>query len=131
MTARTAVQPGSAGKEVLLVQYLHAEDETQATLEVSLIDLPEGTDLATYLSAPAYSAGSWKQTGSPQFLEVGGRPATRYRLTAREGGTPMAREVTTVQQGGRVYLFTVLFAPQDNASLEQANRAIHSIVWTK
>jgi hypothetical protein len=131
MTARTTVPPGPAKSEVLLVQYLHAEGDTQANLEVSLIDLPEDTNLAAYLSSPAYSAGNWRQVGSSQFLEVAGRSAMRYRFTALGGGKPLAREVTIFRQGQRVYLFTILFAPQDNTALEQANRAVRSLVWTK
>src|SRR5689334_537493 len=50
MSARANVPPGPVEKERLLVQYRRASGESQATLEVSMMDLPEDADLAAYLS---------------------------------------------------------------------------------
>jgi hypothetical protein len=131
MAARANVPPGPVEKERLLVQYRRANSDTQATLEVSLADLPEENDLAAYLSGPSFSARHWKQSGSRETLEAGGVSGTRFRFLTRIGGAEMAREVTAFRRGGRVYFFTVLFSPNDATAPEQVRRAIGSIVWTK
>jgi hypothetical protein len=131
MTARGNVPSGPLDKECLLVQYLSADADPKASLDVSRVDLPEDANLAEYLSRPAYSASNWKASGKPESLEVGGRTGLRYRFTARISGAEMIREATVFRQERRVYLFSLLYSPRDNAALEQARRAIHSLVWTK
>src|SRR6185437_1187605 len=131
MAARANVPSGPVEKERLLVQYRRANSDKQATLEVSLADLPEETDLAKYLSGPSFSADHWTQSGSPKTLEAGEVRGTRFRFRARVRGAEMAREVTAFRRGGRVYFFTVLFSPNDATAPEQVRRAIGSIVWTK
>jgi hypothetical protein len=131
MAAGGNVLSGPLDKEWLLVQYRRAAGDTQATLEVSAADMPEDANLADYLSGPSFSATHWKQSGSLEKVEAGGRPATRYRFTARVNRSELGKEVTVFRRGGRVYLFTLLFAPADATAPEQVRRAISRLVWTK
>lgn len=131
MAGRGNVPPGQLNKECLLVQYRRATGDAQATLEVSAADLPENADLADYLSGPSFSASHWTQAGSPEKLEAGDRPGTRYRFTATVGRAKLGKEVTAFRCGGRVYFFTLLFSPSDATAPEQGRRAISRLVWTK
>jgi hypothetical protein len=131
MAARGNVPPGPLDKEGLLVQYRRTAGDHQATLEVSVADLPEDADLAAYLSRPSFSASHWKQLGSAEKLEAGGRPCTRYRFTARVNGAELAKEATVFRREGRVYFFKLLYAPSDATAPEQVRRAIGHLVWTK
>jgi hypothetical protein len=131
MSARSSVPSGPLEKEEVLVQYHRVEADREAMLEVSMADLPEETDLAKYLSNPTFSRSDWKLSGSPKGTEAGGRTGTRYRFVSRGKGGELVREVTAFRHGERVYFFTVLYPPKDTSALEQANRAIHSLVWTK
>lgn len=131
MAARANVPPGPVEKERLLVQYRRASGESNATLEVSLVDLPEQTDLATYLSRPSYSARHWEQSGQAESMEAGGMTGTRFRLRASIEGKELAKEVTAFRRGGRVYFFTLLYPPKDTAASEQVRRAIAHLEWTK
>jgi hypothetical protein len=131
MTAKADVPDGPVDKERLLVQYRRAGADKPATLEVSLADLPESTDLTAYLSGPSFSASRWKPSGTPESLEIHGVNGTRFRFTARVEGTKLAKEATVFRRLGHVYFFTLLFAPDDATAPEQAHRAIGRIVWTK
>lgn len=131
MAARATVPPGPLDKERLLVQYRRTIGDTQATLEVSLADIPEDADLAEYLSGPSFSASRWKPSAAAESLEAGGRTGSRYRFTARVNGAELAKEVTAFRRDGRVYFFTLLYSPQDATAPEQVRRAIGRLVWTK
>jgi hypothetical protein len=131
MAARGSVPPGPVEKERLLVQYRRVHGDSQATLEVSLMDLPEDTDSAAYLSGPSFSARHWKLMGRPESMEVGGVPGTRFRFTAPVNGAELGKEITAVRRGGRIYFFTVLFSPKDATAPEQVRRSIGRLVWTK
>lgn len=131
MAARGNLPPGALDKERLLVQYRRAESDSQATLEVSAADLPEDANLADYLSGPSFSATHWDRSGSPEKLEAGGQPGTRYRFTALINRAKLAKEVTVFRRGERVYFFTLLFAPADATAPEQIHRALGRLVWTK
>ena len=131
MAAREETPPGRVDKERLLVQYRRSSAEREAILEVSLVDLPESTDLAVYLCGPSFSASRWKPSGPTQSLEINRAAGTRWRFTARVHGSELVKEVTAFRREGRVYFFTVLFAPTDTTAPEQVRRAIGRIVWTK
>ena len=131
MAARSNVPPGPVEKERLLVQFRRVVGDKQATLEVSLADLSEDTDLTAYLRGPAFSASHWDQAGSPESLEAGGRAGERYRFTARVNSMRLAREVTVFRRGGRVYFFTLLYSPDDATAPEQVHRSEGRIVWTR
>lgn len=131
MAARSVVPPGRVKKESLLVQYRRTTDKNQATLEVSLADLSEDTDLTAYLSAPSFTATRWDLIGTPQTLDAGGREGKRYRFGGDIHGGRIDREVTVFRRGGRVYFFTLLHSPGDTSALEQVHRAIGHLVWTR
>src|SRR5579871_947279 len=82
MSARASVPPRPLDKERLLDQYRRTRGDNLATLDVSVMDLPEDTDMVNYLSTPAFSARQWKQTGQAESMEIGGAQGTRYRFNA-------------------------------------------------
>lgn len=131
MAARANVPPGPIQKERLLVQYRRASGESNATLEVSLMDAPEDTDLASYLSHPSYSARHWNPLGKSESVEAGGMSGTRFRFRAAVEGKELAKEVTAFRRGGRVYFFTLLYPPKDAEAAEQVRRSIGRLEWTK
>jgi hypothetical protein len=131
MSARANVPSGPLEKERLLVQYRRTGGDNLATLEVSVMDLPEDTDMVKYLSAPSFSAHQWKQTGKAESMEAGGAQGTRFRFRAPIKGGELAKEVTVFRRGGRVYFFTVLFSPKDAPAAEQVRRSLGSLVWSK
>jgi hypothetical protein len=131
MAARANLPPGPIEKERLLVQYRRLKSGPPATLEVSVAELPESTNLTEYLSGPSFSASRWKPSGEPVPLEAGGVRGTRYRFTPSVGKTDMVKEVTAFRRGGRVYFFTALSPPGDSSAPAQVRRAVESLVWTK
>ncbi len=132
MAARANLPPGPLEKERLLVQYRRViSGQQSATLEVSVAELRESTDLAEYLSKPAFSASEWRPAGKSVPLEAGGAKGTRFRYTAWVDGSELVKEVTAFRRGARVYFFTVLYSPKDSSAPEQARRAVESLVWTK
>jgi hypothetical protein len=131
MTARANVPPGPAEKERTLVQYRRVSAEGNATLEISLIDLPEDADLAEYLSGPSYAVRHWNSLGKAESIEAGGASGKRFRFNGQANGSELSKEVTAFRRDGRVYFFTVLYPPKDAAAAEQARRSISGLVWTK
>jgi hypothetical protein len=131
IAARADVPPGPAETERMLVQYQHSAGEKPATFEVSLADLPEGTDLASHLAGPSFGAEHWDLSGPPEKVEVDGVAGTRYGFTARADRKALAREVTAFRRGGRVYFFTALASRDDTGAREQVRRAVGRIIWTK
>src|SRR5262245_25916538 len=57
--AKSDLPPGKANKEHLLVSYRRSSKP--ASLEVSLADVPESADLATYLAGPSFGAKQWRK----------------------------------------------------------------------
>ncbi|HTU88491.1 MAG TPA: hypothetical protein VMF69_00190 [Gemmataceae bacterium] len=131
MAARANVPPGPVNKERRLVQYRRSSGDFNAILEVSLMDLPEDTDLTAYLSRPSFSARHWEPSGQAESMEAGGVHGTRFRFSASIEGRKLAKEVTAFRRGGRVYFFTLLCPPKDAAAQEQSRRLIGGLVWTK
>jgi hypothetical protein len=131
MAARSNVPPGPVEKDRLLVQYRRVQGDSQATLEVSLMDRSEDTELTAYLSEPSFSVSRWEPQGEPEPLEAGGRTGTRYRFSGSMNKNEMAKEVTAFRRGGRVYFFTLLYAPEDATAPEQVHRVINRLEWTK
>ncbi len=129
MTARADVPPGRAEKERLLVQYRRREGGEVATLEVSLADLPAGTDLAAYLEGPAYDVEHWHRRGEAEAVDVGGVPAVRLAFIGRSEGKELAKEVTGFPRGSRTYFFTAVYFPGDASAPEQVRRAVASTIW--
>jgi hypothetical protein len=125
--ARADLPPGKIDHERLLVQYRRKEGKA-ATLEVSRVDLPASTDLATYLTAPAFGVNTWRFTVR-EALEVGGKPAERLLLTGRRGAEELTREVVAVRRDERVYLFTGIFASGDAAARSAVRRAVGRVLW--
>lgn len=131
MTARGNVPPGPVESNRILVTYRRVVGDSEATLEVSVMDLPEDTDLTAYLSRPSFAARHWEPRGQPESMEAGGRHGTRFRLRARVSGTELVKEVAAFRRGGRVYFFTLLYSPKDPTAPEQVRRSLGRLEWTK
>ncbi len=131
MIGRASPPSGRVEKECLLVQYRRSSGDSDAILEISLMDLPEDAELLEYLSTPSFSVRRWKLLGQPESIEAGGVSGTRFRFSGRADRSDLAKEVTTFRRGGRVYFFTILYSPKDAAAVEQVRRSINGLMWTK
>jgi len=131
MTAKGNVPPGPVEKETILVQYRLHSGASSATLEISLMDLPEDAALADYLSRPSYSVRRWSLLGKAESIEAGGVSGKRFRFKGKADSFELIKEVTVFRRGGRDYFFIVLHSPKDTAAPEQARRSINRLVWTK
>lgn len=127
--AKSDAQPVKLERERLLVQYQRFTAEKGATFEVTLADLPESTDLGTYLTGPSYGVKKWVVSGKATQLEVGGIPATRFIYRGKVSGVDMTKETVVFRRGGRVYFFHGLFGPTDAKARDQVRRAVESTIW--
>jgi hypothetical protein len=127
--ARADLPAGPVKKEHLLVRYMHTGPGKRAVLEVSLADLPESTELSTYLAGPSYGTKQWRRTAPVGSLEGKGPSAVRLIFMANVGEAEMTKEVVAYRRGGRVYLFTGLFAAGDSKAREEIRRAVDSTDW--
>jgi hypothetical protein len=121
--------PGRADKERLLVNYQNTGAGKPAFLEVTLVDLPESTDLAAYLAGPSYGSEFWRQKPPPQPLDLGAAHGVRYVYTSRVGKDDLTKEVVVVRRGERVYFFIAIFATGDTDTREQIRKAVGSLIW--
>ena len=126
--ARAEVPPGRYEKPELLVAYTRGADRP-AELEVSLADLPEGTDLQKFLTAPAPVGVRWQAKGPPEAVTVNGVPGTRFTLAGGSGKGAQTREVVAFRRGGRVYFFAGTFPAGDRATRDEIRRSVNSTVW--
>jgi hypothetical protein len=126
--ARAELPPGRYEKPELLVAYTRVTDRP-AGLEVSLTDLPEGTDLQKFLTATPSEGVRWQAKGPPESLTINGVPATRFTLTGGSGKGAQAKEVVAFRRGGRVFFFAGTFPTGDRATRDEIRRAVNSVVW--
>jgi hypothetical protein len=129
--ARTDAPPGKYPRDLLLVEYKHFAGGKGAMLQVSLADLPEATDLSTFLASPSFGVKEWKRAGSEEPLEVGGVSGVRLAFTGRLARQEMTREVVAFRRGERVYFFTGFFPRGDTEARDQIRRAVASTLWKK
>jgi hypothetical protein len=127
--AKADLPAGPVERERLLVRYMPPLSARGSTLEVSLADLPDSTELADYLSGPSLGVKQWKPLGKVETVEVNGKPATRVAFSGRVGKDQLLKEVTAFRRGGRVYFFTALVPKGDNKSRETIRRAVASTTW--
>ncbi len=126
--ARAEVPPGRYEKPELLVAYTRVTDRP-AGLEVSLADLPEGTDLQKFLTATPSEGVRWQAKGPPESLTINGVPATRFTLAGGSGKGAQTKEVVAFRRGGRVFFFAGTFPAGDRATRDEIRRAVNSVVW--
>jgi hypothetical protein len=126
--ARAELPPGRYEKPELLVAYTRVTDRP-AEFEVSLADLPEGTDLLKFLTATPTEGVRWQAKGPPEALTVGGVPATRFTLGGGAGKDAQAKEVVAVRRDGRVYFFAGTFPAGDRATRDEVRRSVNSVIW--
>jgi hypothetical protein len=127
--ARAEVPPGEATQELMLVEYKLLNAERPAGLSITLIDLPESSDLVTHLCGPALGSESWRLQRAPESMSLNGAPAQRFCLTNSNAKDASMREVVVFRRGGRVYLFTGIFAMSDARAAAEVRRAVESVVW--
>jgi hypothetical protein len=128
-SARSELPSGKVDKERQLVRYELFTTEQPAGLEVSRVDLPSSTDLATYLAGASFGAISWKQSSSAEDLQINGTPAVRMVLTNSLGGEERTKDVVIFRRGERVYFFTALYVASDTKAREEIRRAVASTIW--
>jgi hypothetical protein len=129
--ARSEFPPGPIPEEHLLVDYLHWTGDMPAILELSVVDLPESTDLLTYLTtkrAKSFGAQQWQVVSSGEQVEAGGASGQRFVMESNEHAA-RTKEVTVFRRGRRVFFFIGVFLTGDMTARDQIRRAIKSIVW--
>lgn len=127
--AKSDLPEGELDKERLLVRYMPTVSGRGATLEVTMADLPESTDLAKYLAGPSLGVKEWKALSAPVALDINGMPATRLAYSGRIGKVQYLKEVTVFRRRERVYFFTALVPRGDTKSREIVRRAVASTTW--
>jgi hypothetical protein len=121
--------PGRLAQEVMLVEYKLLNAEQPAVLRVTLIDLPESTDIETYLRRALPSSEGWRQAEPPEAIEGQGKPGMRLVFTQDQGKERTTREITALRRRERVYFVTGIFGSSDTNTGQQIRRAVSSIEW--
>jgi hypothetical protein len=129
MRSRAEVAPGKLTREHLLVEYKRNLPPRQATLQVSMHDLPPEEDLAAWLDQREPAPQVWKRADPPEMFQLAGLSAVRVVFAGQPGREPELKEVTAVRRGERVYVFSALFAAADARSRQQVRRAVESLSW--
>jgi hypothetical protein len=130
MVAASNYPPGPATKNRLLVQYRSKAQDSPATFEVDMIDLPTSTDLAAYLAGPSFGVQKWQRTGATEAVQTSGLSGERYDFVGRMGGKgQVTKEVVVFRRGDRCYLFIGLFPPKDTIARDQVRQAVTSTAW--
>jgi hypothetical protein len=129
-TARAEVPPGRREKETPIVAYSRDSGKFSASFRVSVIDLPETTDMAEFLAKRSYGVEHWTQTGAPEDVKVGSVTGVRYTFRGRLNRTEeQVKEVVCLRRGERVYLFTAMYTPGDREAQDQLRRVVENIIW--
>ncbi len=127
--ARRNYPPGRADKEHLLVAYRRSDPTKPAALEVSRVDFPRTTDLASYFTGGSDGAKLWQSEGPPENVEVDGVPGTRLAYSAMVNKEPTTKEITAFWRDDRLYFFTGIFLTSDTKVREEIHRAVASTLW--
>jgi hypothetical protein len=112
-----------------LVAYQQSGGGIRADLELYAVDLPEGQDVAQYLTAHPIGPDKWTMKGKPEPETINGMAATHYIFTAPRRKGAMTRELDVFQRPDRAYLFLLTYPSADTQFREQARRAIESTTW--
>jgi hypothetical protein len=131
MRSRAEVPPGTSQQERLLVEYKRLTGDKPASLEVSLIDLPEGTALTAALKTRQPPDGELVRQTPVEELTVDGIQALRIAFYVRVDKEKMVSEVVAMRRGERVYFFTGFYPADDNRAKEQVRGVIDSLIWLK
>jgi hypothetical protein len=101
-----------------------------AFLEVSVVDLPESTNVSDYLTE--HSVGKeWQRLAETKELTVDRFPATQDAFVGYWDREKIIKEIVAVRQGKRVYFFTGSYPAADTEARDEIREAVASIVWTK
>ena len=131
ITARTDLPSGTLPRPVTVVSYALTHGGKSSDLEVTAADLPDGTDLGTFLAGYQVGAQKWTLKKGPDDVTVSGEAARRFLMSAGKGRDEVQREATAFRRGGRVYVFFASFPATDPDRRDQARKAVESVTWTK
>ena len=131
LVSRSDLPPGEFAKPILLVSYLQSSGPKPAELDLYIADLPPGADFARYFTERRFGPLTWKLKVSVQAIEIGGIRGERLSLTSGVGKDEVAREVSAVRRGGKVFFFLVSFAARDEDHRDHTRKCIESVTWTK
>jgi hypothetical protein len=121
---------GPAAQEEMLVEYQFLTSEKPAVLRVALIDLPPADRVEAYL-ARSLAADGWREKSPADACEVDGVAGTHAVFVQSKGTEETTREVFAFRRGGRVYLFSGIYASADAPARQQTRRAVESLRWKK
>lgn len=127
--ARAEFPKGKMTKEHLLVEYKRLLSNRPASLEVSMVDVPESTALTDYIEKNVYGPEVWKRSGDMEKIEVNGSPAIRVAYVDRSGKSDMAKEIVVFRRGERIYLFAGVFPASDAKARKEVRQTVSSVVW--
>ena len=117
-------------RELTLVKYKRLTARKPAFLQVSAVNLPDGTDPSTYLGEHALGR-DWRRVGQTETLQVGRASATREVFTGYWDRDQIVKEVVTFRRGERVYFFTGIFPVGDGEAQAEVRQAVATIWWDK
>lgn len=126
---RAEVPSGPLAKEWRLVRYDRVTGASGATLEVTVAEVPDATDLGTHVAKASFGVKEWRPAGKVEKREINGVPSTRYLVTGQAGAQKLTKEVFAVRRGERVIFFTALYNTGDAKTRDQVRRAVDSARW--
>ena len=127
--AAAEAPPGRLAQEVMLVEYKLLNAEQPAVLRVTLIDLPQTSDVEAYVKAALPSEQGWRQAGPAESIETQGKSGTRLVFTQQQGRARTIREIAAFRRHDRVYFVTGIFGSSDTNIRQQIRRVVESIEW--
>jgi hypothetical protein len=126
--ARAEYPAGPVTERRLLVEYKCFTSAKAASLDVSMLDVPEDKPLIECVRESG-TEDDWKTAEPPIELKIGGRPAARGTFTSTQGGEPRSCELVAVRGGSRVYFFAGVVAVGDTRSRDAIRKAIDTVSW--
>jgi hypothetical protein len=119
--------PESLDAEFLLVRYRLSTSPRGAVFETLCLPARSEEELAAHHAGPSHGAREWQ----PLSVEPNKPPlpANTKRFTAKIGGEPLVKEVTSVTRAGRAFSFLGIYSDSDAAAREEIRRAVASLQW--
>jgi hypothetical protein len=130
VVSRGEAPSGKAGQEWTLVEHQLYGVESQTILRVTCVDLPQDADVQDYLTKH-WPGATLTPVSPPEPIRVDGVEGTDTLFSLGPKNGPIVHEVYAFRRGGRVYLFTGIFAEEDSRARQQVRRAVESIQWRR
>lgn len=128
-TVNSTLPDSTLERDFLLVQYRIKSSQHGGMFEVICYERDSEPDAAAYHGGPSHGVSAWTLVDKPAEARVGGKPAKRYRFSAKQGAVEMIKEVVSCERGSRVMSFIGLFGKPDEGAAEELRRATNSVVW--